>query len=122
MALEARTRTLLVKLLGLSGSVHDAEALAAIRKAGELVREAGMTWADIVTSTPVTQPPPIIWREPTGWLDAVGLCLVLPDAPLSPWDRRFLISISQRTDLTERQQIQLDRITDACRLYAYCAA
>src|SRR5262249_29758932 len=38
-------RTKLIKVLGMLGSAHDGEALAAARRAQELIRAAGMTWA-----------------------------------------------------------------------------
>ena len=41
-------RALLVKLLGMIGSAHDGEALAAARKADAIVKSAGMTWLDVV--------------------------------------------------------------------------
>ena len=37
----------LVKLLGMIGSDHDGEALNAARLADKLVREAGLTWAEV---------------------------------------------------------------------------
>lgn len=42
-------RTRLAKLLALTGSDNDAEALAAVRKANEMVRGHNMTWAEVVT-------------------------------------------------------------------------
>ncbi len=39
----------LVKLLGMLGSQHDGEALAAARKAHALVRDSGHTWAELVS-------------------------------------------------------------------------
>jgi hypothetical protein len=49
------------------------------------------------------------------------MCLILRDAPLTAWDKRFLVSISQRDyPLSEKQQRQLDRIVDRCREHAYC--
>jgi len=123
MPLDARTRTLLVKLLGLVGSQHDGEALAAARKAHQLVRDAGLTWHEVVEPGHGTAMP-MLWREPApgDHLDAIAICLLMPNAPLSPWDRKFLISISQRPDITHKQQVQLDRILDACRAHACCAA
>jgi hypothetical protein len=38
----------LAKVLGLTGSAHDGEALAAVRKANALIVAAGMTWDEIV--------------------------------------------------------------------------
>ena len=41
-------RDRLAKLLGLVGSAHDGEALAAARKAHALITAAGMTWGEVI--------------------------------------------------------------------------
>jgi hypothetical protein len=41
-------RTLLAKLLSMTDSAHDAEALAAIRKANQLLRFQSATWSDVL--------------------------------------------------------------------------
>lgn len=41
-------KKLLIKLLGMMGSAHDGEVLAAARKAQALVRECGVTWEDVM--------------------------------------------------------------------------
>jgi hypothetical protein len=46
----APDRQRLAKVLGMTGSAHDGEALAAIRKANELIVAAGMTWDEIIRS------------------------------------------------------------------------
>ena len=38
----------LAKVLGMTGSAHDGEALVAVRKANELIVAAGTTWAEIL--------------------------------------------------------------------------
>jgi hypothetical protein len=92
--------------------------LAAIRKANEMLQSAGLTWVDIIVA-PVTS---AAWREPADWREAVALCLGLPNAPLTDWDRSFLFGIAGRDVLTERQAGQLERIVTACRLHATVAA
>jgi hypothetical protein len=60
-ALPERKASTLVKLLGMLGSRFDAEALAAGRKAHQLVRSLGLTWAQIIgteTALPEPEPPP----------------------------------------------------------------
>lgn len=39
---------LLIKLLGMTGSSFDGEAIAAMRKANQILKEANMSWADII--------------------------------------------------------------------------
>lgn len=54
----------LAKLLSMTGSDHDAEALAAVRKANEFLRQHRKSWADVLgTSTPPIEPPPAQPRQ-----------------------------------------------------------
>jgi hypothetical protein len=46
-------RERLVKLLGLLGSDHNGEIAAAGRKADALIRDAGVTWADVIAPATV---------------------------------------------------------------------
>jgi multidrug efflux pump subunit AcrA (membrane-fusion protein) len=43
------------KLLGMSGSENDHEALAHLRKAADLLKKHGVTWADLVKPAPATK-------------------------------------------------------------------
>ncbi len=52
---KTETRERLAKLLGMTGSHHDNEALVAARRANQLVREVGATWRDLLTRRPVAQ-------------------------------------------------------------------
>jgi hypothetical protein len=49
MSTSALDRGRLAKLLGMLGSEHDGEALAAARQVERLRTEAGLTWAEIST-------------------------------------------------------------------------
>jgi hypothetical protein len=40
----------LARVIGMGGSGHDGEALAALRQADRLIRAAGMTWRDVLLS------------------------------------------------------------------------
>ena len=60
----------LAKLLGMVGSVHDGEALTAARMADKLVRDAGMTWSQVVASTAT-----VAWIEPVTVAGACDACL-----------------------------------------------
>jgi hypothetical protein len=48
--LDPSTKNRLVKLLGMLGSAHDGEALTAGRLADRLVRQANLTWDDIISA------------------------------------------------------------------------
>jgi hypothetical protein len=41
----------LAKLLGMIGSHHDGEVLAAARKADQCIRQLGLTWGDVIRVT-----------------------------------------------------------------------
>lgn len=48
MTLTAESVDRLVKLLGMTGSTHDAEALSAIRLANAFLKKQGRTWGEIL--------------------------------------------------------------------------
>jgi hypothetical protein len=47
----ALDKTRLLKILGMTGSAHDGEALVALRKAQAIMTEAKATWADLVNGS-----------------------------------------------------------------------
>jgi hypothetical protein len=49
-------RTLLLKLLSMTDSQHDAEALAAVRKANQLLRSQEATWSDVLQTSAFEAP------------------------------------------------------------------
>ena len=52
----------IAQILGMGGSVHDGEALNAIRLANRLVREAQLTWPDLLCERlPAPDPEPEQW-------------------------------------------------------------
>lgn len=135
MAPSARTR--LTKLLGMTGSAHDAEAITALRLAQRLMREEKVTWEDTLHGNGL-----LTYKE--GWLEgrtagfeegyakgyregqnaprarpASWQAIVRemleehPDA-LTQWEREFLESFQSRRwhTPTERQRAVLERIAD----------
>ena len=54
-------RTLLAKLLSMTDSTHDAEALAAIRKANQLLRFQTATWSDVLQTSEPETPDPVAY-------------------------------------------------------------
>jgi hypothetical protein len=101
----------LTKVLGLLGSNHDGEALAAGRKAHELVRGAGMTWGDLLR--PALPAP----AEMPAWgmtdRQKLDLCGEHWD-DLGDWGRDFISSLTSRLNrgrgLTDKQRAALDRL------------
>lgn len=116
-------RERLIKLLGMTGSVHDGEALVAIRKSNELLRSLKLGWADVIDGTVVqmhrTQERPRP-RPPMAWREKAMACLM--HHGLWSREREFLqsICVSRRySRLTEKQQKWLDDIHE--RLFGEAA-
>ncbi|UEM08148.1 hypothetical protein JL101_036250 (plasmid) [Skermanella rosea] len=120
MPLDRANSDRLVKLLGMLGSDHAGEVANAGAAAHRLLQSAGLTWAEVIVR-PVESGPKT-WREPADWRGAVSICLGMPGAPLSEWDRSFLFEIAGWTAISARQKAQVDRIVTACRLHARMAA
>lgn len=53
-------RSRLIKILGMTGSEHDGEALAAIRRASAILREAKVTWGELLTGGGGSQIGPLL--------------------------------------------------------------
>ena len=62
----------LAKLLGMTGSQHEGEALNAMRLANRIVREAQMTWFDVLGATPSVDDGS--FTQWGGWRGAVQFC------------------------------------------------
>lgn len=100
-------RLKLAKILGLTTSTFDHEALAAIRRANELMTGAGLRWPDIIT--------PAMERATEAAPDASGATYHKAQwrafyheawiwrAHLNDRDRAFLEGIDGRTEISEKQ-------------------
>jgi hypothetical protein len=99
-------RDRLGKLLGLLGSDHDGEVAAAGRAAHRLIRDAGLTWCDVLTPRLPTLPKPPVDRAAL-----IEECRLRWDHLLTGWERGFLTSIARRPHrLSDKQDECLDRI------------
>jgi hypothetical protein len=77
----------LAKLLALTSSPVDGEALAAVRKAHHLIAKAGITWPQLLeVDDPVLEPEPEHVRQAKELLS-------LGKGIITDWERRFLIGI-----------------------------
>ena len=102
-------RERLARVLGMLGSAHDGEALAAARRAERLRAEAGVTWLDILM--PVLPPPR---PQPYGPTVANTIDFVLDnDQELTDWEAAFVRSIRrQRSPLSPKQIAILDLLVE----------
>lgn len=92
-------RDTLVKVLEILDSSHAEEALAAAKLASAMVREAGLTWDQVIdaavlprVSTPAP-PPPVPAPRPAG----AGPFGYRRERQLSPHEQFFMILLSPRT-------------------------
>lgn len=97
-------RATVAKLLGLIGSAHDAEALAAARKAHQLVTARGATWPDVLglEAMPPEAGHVALARELLA--KGRGIC--------TRWEMDFLRGVLAFKSLSPQQQQSLDSIRD----------
>jgi len=96
----------LAKLLGMAGSKHDGEALAAARKADEMVKRIGATWENILAGPVVADN---VADHPAHCIDAQRL---LQDGKgiLTEFERNFLRGILAFKKLSANQVKTLNGI------------
>ena len=106
--LTSSDRSMLAKLLGLTGSSHDGEVIAAARKAAALVQSRGMTWPAILGAGDASPPPApepshvALARDLLG--KGRGIC--------TPWELRFLRGVLAFKGLSPHQRQTLDGIRE----------
>jgi hypothetical protein len=85
----------LVRMLGMTGSDHDGEALNAARAAYRLVRTHGLTWEEVLQAEP---PVPVVVQQPTTpryWKNRAEECLFDHSQAISAWETDFLTDFLQ---------------------------
>jgi hypothetical protein len=98
----------LCKLLGMLGSTHPGERGAAGLKADQFVRKLGLTWSDIICTSPSLVPPdpsPAFAFDDIPWTDALGLVLARRHE-LRERDRRFVESLNEWDGTPTAKQIR----------------
>lgn len=109
MTIPSAQRETVAKLLGLIGSAHDAEALAAARKAQAILQSHKTTWHQLlnlnIEAIEVATPSP----EPAHRAEVQDL-LTRGRGILTEWERSFLIGILSFTILQPAQVSTLDNI------------
>src|SRR3954447_13797385 len=112
MSAAAIDRERLAKLLGLMGSAHDGEVVAAARQAERLRAEAGLTWQQIMVPT---LPPPHRSAPVQTVADAIEFVLDHEEA-LSEWERDFVRSVAtQKYPMSPKQVEVLQRLVEKAR-------
>ena len=105
-------RPKLARVLGMLGSEHDGEVLAAAHVADTMVRKSGLSWAKILSSI---EPLPL--SVGGGAIDFVIDTCLARRSLLTEWERGFLRSLKHRRryTLTQRQHSALAAIFDRLR-------
>lgn len=106
-------RDRLIKLLGMTGSTHVGEAANAAWMAGKLLKDANLTWNDVIL--PVK---PQHTRESAArngdkarrtnrdsWTQAMRAAKIILEsaAPISEWERKFLNTMKSNPRPTQKQ-------------------
>ncbi len=103
-SLSPRDLTRLVGVLGMLGSDHVGERAAAALAASRMVRNAGLTWGELLQprldgpGPPPPPPPP----PPPGWHEMVTHCQAHPDQ-LTQWENDFLRTLARRGTASHKQ-------------------
>lgn len=100
----ATDKSTISKLLGLIGSHHDAEALAAARKAAQLVKDKGATWQEVLGLATMPAPPMADHLTEARDLFTRGR------RHLTTWERNFLLGIMSHSTLKPKQAESLEAI------------
>ena len=96
MSITTTAAQLVVKLCGLFSSSHDGERASAAAKADAIIREHGMTWADMIRPAPAHEV-------------MIRVCMDHEDI-FTEWERGFLRGIAGQAELSDKQRAVLDRL------------
>ena len=109
------TRNKLVAVLARLESPYDGERAAAGLIASKMLREAGVTWAEVIAlsgRTPeLPRPRPHRQRSTKQpWQEMAARCRYRPDL-LTEWERQFVVSIRGQAKLSRKQWAILARMS-----------
>ena len=91
--MSAFNRATLAKVLEILDSPNAGEALAAAKLASAMVREAGLTWDEVLAKQIALRPEPAAEERPVGQ----GPFGYRRDRELSPHEKFFMVLLSPRT-------------------------
>ena len=95
-------RTTLVKVLEILDSSNAGEALAAAKLAATMVREAGLTWNDVLATELPGRALPAAAARPAG----TGPFGYRRERELSPHEQFFMVLLSPRTPLEIKRKLR----------------
>ena len=112
-------RDKLSKILGMLGSDHAGERASAGAAADKLVRDAGLSWPDVIgTGAPVGGLVDYrIWREPRSDRESAAIALKFSEV-LSDWEIGFCEKIIKLSRVSAKQRTILDRLVAKAREFS----
>lgn len=103
-------RNTLVKVLEILDSSHPEEALAAAKLASAMVREAGLTWDQVIDATALPRPLPAVapapLPPPTRAANAGPFGYSRRERDLSPHEQFFMVLLSPRTPADVKRKLR----------------
>jgi hypothetical protein len=119
-ALPAKQLDRLVKVAGLLASDQPGEVFNAAQAATRILREARLTWADLITGSISTAAAPRkASRQPQSasgdWRNDITACRARPDL-LTDWERCFLENLTSFASLFPKQRATLSRLRECVRM------
>jgi hypothetical protein len=106
----AFNRATLAKVLEILDSNHTGEALAAAKLASAMVREAGLTWDDVVARDIRSKAPAAVPRapvaEPPARSTGTGPFGYRRERELSPHEQFFMVLLSPRTPTEIKRRLR----------------
>ena len=112
MTADTLDRDRLAKLLGMMGSTHDGEVVAAARQVERLRADAGLTWPEILVPR---LPPPPRGKNVRTVAEAVDFVLE-HEFMLTAWEHGFVRALRRlKYPLSPRQLEVLERLVDKVR-------
>jgi hypothetical protein len=124
VTLTAPTRDKLVKILDLTGSDVEGEALAALTAARRILTANGLTWSDVIAPPSSPEPEEQDDADDTDDADdsagvsipdAIDYCLSFDPPALTDWERSFLLSLRGFETISDKQYTILCRIVAKCQ-------
>ena len=108
-------RQRLARVCGLLGSEHDGEVLAAARQAEKIRKKLGLTWDELLVSSPRKRAADPTPDELTDWQEACLFCLKHFQS-LTSWEQDFVTTVARYTrSPSAKQWIILHRLVAKCR-------
>jgi hypothetical protein len=123
--LDKQTPARLARICGMFGSNHTGERASAAAMTDSMVRQLGMTWPDVISSSTTTSSSSSTWSTASSRArpypqndcsdlspeELVHIALLAEDEGLlNAWERTFVFNICGRRRLTEKQLDKLRSI------------